>query len=141
MSKTRSSPVLPTKNKILKSKQFSLETPTAIFLSRTNMSTFKDFRTLLLESYLDGVIVDDEFILLYDETFSKNPDFPYEFFFAMMTSNYKNRNKTLNSSSATSMLLKSVSIPLAFVSFFNFLLSSLARRLKRSRTALLSTLK
>ena len=80
MSKTRSSPVLPTKNKILNSKQFSLETPTAIFLSRTNMSTFKDFRTLLLESYLDGVIVDDEFILLYDETFSKNPDFPYEFF-------------------------------------------------------------
>ena len=68
----------------------------AIFLSRTNMSTFKDARTLLLESYLDGVIDDDdEFILLYDETFSKDPEFPYEFifylffFFALMTSKFK----------------------------------------------------
>ena len=84
MSKTRSSPVVSAKNKILKSKQFSLGTATAIFLSRTDMSTLKDLRTFLLESYLDGLIDDDEFILLYDhlyyETFSTNPEFPYVFF-------------------------------------------------------------
>ena len=45
------------------------------------MSTLKDARTLPLESYLDGVIDDDEFILLCDETFSKNPEFPYDFFY------------------------------------------------------------
>ena len=44
------------------------------------MSTFKDARTVLLESYLDGVIDDDKFILLCDETLKK-PKFPYEFFF------------------------------------------------------------
>ena len=38
MRKTRSSPVVPVKKKILKSKQFSLGTATAIFLSQTNMS-------------------------------------------------------------------------------------------------------
>ena len=54
MMKTRSSAVVSAKNKILKSKQFSLGTATAIFLSGTNMSTFKDARTLLLESYDDG---------------------------------------------------------------------------------------
>ena len=65
MSKTRSSPVVPAKNKIIKSKHFSLGTAKVIFLPRTYMSTFKDARTLLLESYLDGVIDDDEFILQY----------------------------------------------------------------------------
>ena len=44
------------------------------------MLTFKDARTLLLESYLDGVIGDDEFILIYDETFSKSLEFPYEIY-------------------------------------------------------------
>ena len=62
----RSSPVVPAKTKILKSKQFSLGTAMAIFLSQTNMSTFKDARTFLLESYVNGVIDDDEFILLCD---------------------------------------------------------------------------
>ena len=60
MSKTRSSPVEPAKNKKLKSKQFSLGTATAIFLSQTNFSTFKDVRTFLLESYSDDVIDDEE---------------------------------------------------------------------------------
>ena len=95
------------------------------------MSTIKDARTLLLESYLDGVIDDNEYILLYDETFSKNLEFPYEFF-SFCNNDIKiqeYRNNTLNSSSAPSVLLKSVSIPRAFFSFFNFLLSSLARRL------------
>ena len=102
MSKTRSSPVVPVKNKILKGKQISLGTTTAISLSQTNMSTLKDARALLLESYLDvvNVIDDDEFILLYDETFSNNPEFPYDFFlillfiFAIMTSKYKNTETT-----------------------------------------------
>ena len=44
------------------------------------MSTLKDARTFLLESYLDAVIDDDEFILPYNGTFSKNSEFPYEFF-------------------------------------------------------------
>ena len=85
---------MPAKNKILENKQFSLGTATAIFLSRKNISIFKDARTLLLESYLDGVIDDDEFILLYDETFS-DPEFSYEILsflslFAMIASKYKN---------------------------------------------------
>ena len=66
------------------------------------MSTLKDARALLLESYLDVVnVIDDvEFILLYDETFSNNPELPYDFFlillfiFAIMTSKYKNTETT-----------------------------------------------
>ena len=135
MSKTRSSPVVSAKNKILKGKQFSLGTATAISLSQTNISTLKDAWALLLEIYLDvvNVIDDDEFILLYDDTFSNNPEFPYEFFnFIFYICNndiriQEYRNMTLKSSSATSMLLMSVSIPLAFSCFFNLLLSSPAR--------------
>ena len=42
------------------------------------MISFKDARNLLLESYNDGIIDDNEFILLYEGNFSKNPEFPYE---------------------------------------------------------------
>ena len=42
------------------------------------MTSFKDARNLLLESYNDGSIDDDEFILLYEENLSKNPEFPNE---------------------------------------------------------------
>ena len=42
------------------------------------MTSLKDARNLLLESYNDGSIDDDEIILLYEENFSKNPEFPYE---------------------------------------------------------------
>ena len=42
------------------------------------MTSFKDARNLLLESYNDGIIDDDEFILLYEGNFSKNPEFPHE---------------------------------------------------------------
>ena len=42
------------------------------------MTSFTDARNLLLESYNDGIIDDDEFILLYEGNFSKNPAFPYE---------------------------------------------------------------
>ena len=63
------------------------------------MSTLKDLRTLLPESYLDGMIDDDEFILLYDETFSKNPEFPDVFLklfylFTILTSKYMNTETT-----------------------------------------------
>ena len=42
------------------------------------MTSFKDARNLLLESYNDGIINGDEFILLYEGNFSKNPAFPSE---------------------------------------------------------------
>lgn len=63
------------------------------------MSTLKDARALLLESYLDvvNVIDDDEFILLCDESFLKKPKSPDEFFLfllAIMTSKYKNTETT-----------------------------------------------
>ena len=41
-------------------------------------SSFKKTRSLLLESFDDGEISEDEFFLLYDENKSKNPAFPYE---------------------------------------------------------------
>ena len=42
------------------------------------MTSFKAARNLLLESCNDGLIDDDEFILLYEGNFSKNPEFRYE---------------------------------------------------------------
>lgn len=42
------------------------------------MASFKQVRLLLLDSYLDGDIDDDEFVLLYDLNRSKNPEFPHE---------------------------------------------------------------
>lgn len=42
------------------------------------MASLKLNRGLLLESYDEGVIDDDEFLLLYDQNRSKNPEFPYK---------------------------------------------------------------
>lgn len=42
------------------------------------MASFKEVRLLLLDSYLDGEIDEDEFVLLYDMNRSKNPEFPHE---------------------------------------------------------------
>ena len=42
------------------------------------MATFRKVRELLLLSYDDGDILEDEFLLLYDANNSKNPDFPYQ---------------------------------------------------------------
>ena len=42
------------------------------------MATFSKVRELLLVSYDDGDISEDEFLLLYDVNSSKNPDFPYQ---------------------------------------------------------------
>ena len=40
------------------------------------MATFRKLRELLLTSFDDGNISEDEFLLLYDVNRSKNPDFP-----------------------------------------------------------------
>jgi hypothetical protein len=42
------------------------------------MTTFKKARTQLIDSYLNDIIDDEEFVLLYDAHFSKNPEFPYK---------------------------------------------------------------
>ena len=42
------------------------------------MTTFRDLRIALLDSYMDGEIEDDEFLVLWQVYQSKNPDFPYE---------------------------------------------------------------
>jgi hypothetical protein len=42
------------------------------------MASFKEVRLLLLDSYLDGVIDEDEFVLLNDMNRSKNPEFPHQ---------------------------------------------------------------
>ena len=42
------------------------------------MTTFKKARKHLIDSYLNDIIDDEEFVLLYDAHFSKNPEFPYK---------------------------------------------------------------
>ena len=41
------------------------------------MASFRDIRNLLVESFDDDNISEDEFLLLYDANTSKNPDFLY----------------------------------------------------------------
>ena len=41
-------------------------------------ATFKKARKQLIDSYLNDIIDDEEFVLLYDAHFSKNPEFPYK---------------------------------------------------------------
>ena len=42
------------------------------------MATFRKVRELLLTSFDDGDISEDEFLLLYNVNRSKNPDIPYQ---------------------------------------------------------------
>ena len=42
------------------------------------MATFRKAHELLLASFDDGDISEDEFLLLFDANSSKNPDFPYQ---------------------------------------------------------------
>ena len=42
------------------------------------MASFREIRNLLLESFDDDDISEDEFLLLYDVNTSKDPDFPYD---------------------------------------------------------------
>ena len=46
--------------------------------SLKTMTTFRDVQIALLDSYMDGEIDDDEFLVLWQVYQSKNPDFPYE---------------------------------------------------------------
>ena len=42
------------------------------------MASFRKARNLVLESYCDGLLDDEEFLLLYDLNTSKNPEFPFD---------------------------------------------------------------
>ena len=44
----------------------------------TNITTVREIRELLVDSYMSGVLSDEEFVVLYDENRSKNLDFPYD---------------------------------------------------------------
>ena len=43
---------------------------------------FRDVRNFLLISHADGIIDDEEFIVLYDLYSSRDPDFPYHHYTA-----------------------------------------------------------
>ena len=47
---------------------------------RFKMTSFKDIQTFLPLFHDDGLIDDDEFLLLYDLYSSTNPDFPYHIY-------------------------------------------------------------
>ena len=120
------------------------------------MSTFKDARTFLLESYLDDVINDDELSystirwnLLHPRTRNFHMNYCYYYYYytiIIILTCYNNitiqkyRNNTLNSSSATSRLLMSFSIPLAIQLASQYVLSREGCSDLELRT-LLSTLK
>ena len=42
------------------------------------MASFRDARLMLLDSYDDGLIDEEELVMLFDLNTSKNPVFPYE---------------------------------------------------------------
>ena len=42
------------------------------------MASFREIRRIILQSFDDGDISEDEFLLLYDVNTFKNPDFPYK---------------------------------------------------------------
>ena len=42
------------------------------------MTSFRDTREVVVQCYDEGLVDDDEFILLYEANISKNPEFPYE---------------------------------------------------------------
>ena len=50
------------------------------FLSQNTsvMASFREIRSILLQSFDDGYISEDEFLIRYDVNTSKNPDFPNE---------------------------------------------------------------
>lgn len=79
-SRTGESPVVSAKNKTLR---ICCCTTAAAELSKfstatfSTMTSFRDARNLVLESYDDDLIDDDEFLLLYEANKSKNPEFPY----------------------------------------------------------------
>ena len=42
------------------------------------MTSFRDAREVVVQCYDEGLVDDDEFILLYEANISKNPEFPYD---------------------------------------------------------------
>ena len=42
------------------------------------MASFREARIALLDAYMDGLLDDDEFLVLWQAHKSKNPEFPYE---------------------------------------------------------------
>ena len=42
------------------------------------MSSLREIRELLVDFYMNGVLSDEEFVVLYDENRSKNLDLPYD---------------------------------------------------------------
>ena len=42
------------------------------------MASFREARITLLDAYMDGLLDDDEFLVLWQAHKSKNPEFPYE---------------------------------------------------------------
>ena len=50
------------------------------FLSQSTsvMASFREIRSILLQSFDNGDVSEDEFLILYDVNTSKNPDFPNE---------------------------------------------------------------
>ena len=50
------------------------------FLSQSTsvIASFREIRSILLQSFDDGDISEDEFLILYDVNTSENPDFPNE---------------------------------------------------------------
>ena len=45
---------------------------------RQKMSSLREIRELLVDFYMNGVLSDEEFVVLYDENRSKNLDLPYD---------------------------------------------------------------
>ena len=140
--KSRSSPVLPAKNKILKSKRklrasdFHLRRQRRYLFHKQICRPWKTLGPFFWRA--TWTLPDrrrwNHSIIRWNP-FPRTRNFLMNFFkifFYICNNDVKiqeHRNNTLNSSSATSTLLMSVSIPLAFSSSFNLLLSSLARRL------------
>ena len=46
--------------------------------AQINMASFHEVRIALLDTYMDGLLDDDKFLVLWQAHKSKNPEFPYE---------------------------------------------------------------
>jgi hypothetical protein len=60
------------------------------------MASFKHTRWLLLESFDEGVIDEDEFLLLYEQYFSKNQEFSYKHVGELTSMRWMTLNAWLN---------------------------------------------
>ena len=96
------------------------------------MNRFKTCREILLLSYANNNISDEEFVPLYDCYRSKNPDFGYQSYDMFDVEN-------MNSADCKAEFrVEKADLPLAFSSSLIFLLNFFRSRFHRSRTAFLS---